>query len=154
MPFPLPPRQEAIPLVGFSHVWIGRGRRINAAPGIQKTVIELNTDMNALNMTQYFQEPTRDEIAMSAFLAWEKDGRPADRELHYWLAAEGQLRTLRLKKAEAAAKAAAKSAGKSSLSKAASLATPAKRETSATTVAKAAPRTAKRSMRQTVPAAR
>lgn len=150
MPFPLPTRQEAIPFVGFPPVWTGKGPRINAAPPIQK--LKLNTDMNASNITQYFEEPTRDEIAMSAFLAWEKDGRPADRELHYWLAAEGQLRALRLKKAEAAAKTAAKMATKSSLLKPAPLATTVKRQITAATV-KAAPTTAKRSPRQTVPAA-
>jgi len=104
--------------------------------------------MSALNTTQYFQEPTRDEIAMSAFLAWEKDGRPADRELHYWLAAEGQLRALRLKKAEAAAK--------SPLPKSAKLATPVKQETTTTTVVKPAASTtpAKRQVRPTTSAAR
>src|SRR6185503_13555274 len=110
--------------------------------------------MSTLNTTEYYQEPTRDEIAMSAFLAWEKDGRPANREMHYWLAAEGQLRALRLKKAEAAAKAAAKSAAKSPQPKPAKLETPVKRETATRTVAKpptsATP--ARRPLRQTTTA--
>ena len=119
--------------------------------------------MSTLNTTEYFQEPTRDEIAMSAFLAWEKDGRPADRELHYWLAAEGQLRALRLKKAEAAAKAAAKTTAKSPLPKSAKLTTSVKRETTTTTVASvtkpatkppASTTTAKRQVRPTTSAAR
>jgi hypothetical protein len=151
MPFPLPTRQEAIPFVGFPGAWIGKGPPDQRCACDKK--LKLNTDMNASNITQYFQEPTRDEIAMSAFLAWEKDGRPADRELHYWLAAEGQLRALRLKKAEAAAKAAAKTAAKTSLSKPAPLATTVKRETATVTVAKAAPTPAKRSIRPTAPAA-
>ncbi len=71
--------------------------------------------MSALNTTPYFQEPTRDEIAMSAFLAWEKDGRTPGRELHYWLSAEAQIRALRLKKAETTAAAAAKAAAKTSV---------------------------------------
>ena len=108
--------------------------------------------MSALNTTQYFQEPTHDEIAMSAFLAWEKDGRPADRELHYWLTAEGPLRALRLKKAEAVVKATAKIP----MPKPAKLATTAKPETSTTTAGKtltsATP--AKRQMRPTTSAAR
>jgi len=119
--------------------------------------------MSTLNTTEYYQEPTRDEIAMSAFLAWEKDGRPADREMHYWLAAEGQLRALRLKKAEAAARAATKAAAKSPLTKPAKLATTVKQETTTTTAASgakpatkpAAPTTAaKRQLRPTTSAAR
>ena len=107
--------------------------------------------MSTLNTTKYYQEPTRDEIAMSAFLAWEKYGRPADREMHYWLAAEGQLRALRLKKAEAAAKAAAKSVTKTTLPKPAKLATSVKRETTAvkTTKPVASTSTAKRQVRPT-----
>ena len=69
-----------------------------------------NTEMNALKTTLVSPEPTHDEIAMCAFLAWEKEGRPAGRETNYWLAAEAELRALRQKKAEAAAALAAKAA--------------------------------------------
>jgi hypothetical protein len=74
-----------------------------------KTKTNMKTTENpvAPNTTPLLPEPTRDEIALAAFLAWERDGRQPGRELDYWLEAEGQLRLLRLKKAEAAAAQAA-----------------------------------------------
>jgi len=65
------------------------------------------TETNTLNPTPFYQEPTRDEIALAAFLAWERDGRQPGRDLEYWLQAEAELRASRLKKAEAAAAQAA-----------------------------------------------
>ena len=53
-----------------------------------------------------FPEPTHDEIALSAFLLWEKEGRQSGREMTYWFQAEAQLRALRQKKVEAAAESA------------------------------------------------
>ena len=64
--------------------------------------------MNSTNAPRFYQEPTHDEIALGAFLAWEKDGRQSGREMHYWLVAEGQLRAARQKKADAAAAQASK----------------------------------------------
>jgi len=58
--------------------------------------------MNQLNTAQ----PTHDEIALHAFLIWEKDGRQPGREQTYWLQAEAQLRQTRQQQAESAAKAA------------------------------------------------
>lgn len=57
--------------------------------------------MNQLNTAL----PTHDEIALHAFLIWEKEGRQPGRELTYWLQAEAQLRQTRQQQAEAAAKA-------------------------------------------------
>lgn len=61
--------------------------------------------MNQLN-TAPTALPTHDEIALHAFLIWEKEGRQPGREQTYWLQAEAQLRQTRQQKAEAAAKAA------------------------------------------------
>lgn len=58
--------------------------------------------MNQLNTAL----PTHDEIALHAFLIWEKEGRQPGREQTYWLQAETQLRLTRQQQAEAAAKAA------------------------------------------------
>ena len=63
--------------------------------------------MTSTNASLHYQEPAHDEIALTAFLLWEKDGRQPGRELHYWLQAEAQLRQARQKKAEAAAALAA-----------------------------------------------
>jgi hypothetical protein len=38
-----------------------------------------------------FPAPTPDEIAVCAYLIWEKEGRPAGREKEHWLQAETQL---------------------------------------------------------------
>jgi hypothetical protein len=67
-----------------------------------------NTEMTTLKTVAPSAEPTHDEIAMCAFLAWEKEGRLPGRETHYWLSAEAELRALRQKKLEAAASRAAK----------------------------------------------
>ena len=61
------------------------------------------TETTAANTTYRYEEPNHDEIALAAFLAWEKDGQQAGREMDYWLQAESQLREARQKKAEAAA---------------------------------------------------
>ena len=63
--------------------------------------------MTATTLASFFQEPTRDEIATKAFLAWEKDGRQPSREMHYWLLAEATLREQRFAQANAAAEHAA-----------------------------------------------
>lgn len=44
-------------------------------------------------------EPTHDEVALLAFLAWEKDGRQPGGELTYWFRAEAELRAAKEKKA-------------------------------------------------------
>lgn len=54
------------------------------------------------------QEPTHDEIALSAFLMWEKEGRQPGLEMTYWLRAEAEIRSLRQKKAETATAQSAK----------------------------------------------
>ena len=46
--------------------------------------------MNKSNRTPH--EPTHDEIALCAFLLWEKEGRQPGHEQAYWLQAEAQLR--------------------------------------------------------------
>src|SRR6185503_5818541 len=55
-------------------------------------------EMKTPNRTS--SEPTHDEIALSAFLAWEKEGRPHGRDTIYWLNAEAQLRQLHQQRAE------------------------------------------------------
>jgi hypothetical protein len=37
----------------------------------------------------------RDEIALLAYYAWERDGKPSGRDLQYWLEAEIQVRATR-----------------------------------------------------------
>ncbi len=59
--------------------------------------------MNKLNTAAAPHEPTRDEIALCAFLIWEKDGRQPGRETTYWLEAETQLRQARQQQAQLAA---------------------------------------------------
>ena len=54
------------------------------------------------------KEPSRDEIALRAFLIWEKDGRQPGREMSYWLQAESEIRSSNQKKAVVAAAKAAK----------------------------------------------
>ncbi len=70
--------------------------------------LETKTDMTSTKETRFFKEPTHDEIALHAFLAWERDGRPQSSDLNYWLLAESNLRTQRLQLAEAAAAKAAR----------------------------------------------
>lgn len=55
--------------------------------------------MNQLNTATTV---THDEIALHAFLIWEKDGRQPGREQTYWLQAEAQLRQTRQQLAERA----------------------------------------------------
>lgn len=57
--------------------------------------------MNQLNPAL----PNHDEIALCAFLIWEKEGRQPNLEQTYWLQAEAQLRQVRQQQAELAAKA-------------------------------------------------
>jgi hypothetical protein len=64
--------------------------------------------MKSTGETQFYKEPTHDEIALNAFLAWERDGYPQSSDLNYWLEAEARLRAQRRKQAEAAAAQAAK----------------------------------------------
>ena len=42
-----------------------------------------------------FSHPTREEIAICAYLIWEKEGRPAGRTIEDWLQAETQLMACR-----------------------------------------------------------
>lgn len=42
-------------------------------------------------MNGKFQIVRPEEIALAAYLAWERDGRPQGRDLHYWLEAEARL---------------------------------------------------------------
>ena len=49
-------------------------------------------------------EPSHDEIALHAFLLWEKEGRQTGREMTYWLQAEAQLRQTQQQQIETAAK--------------------------------------------------
>lgn len=63
--------------------------------------------MNKLDTTPFPHDPTHDEIALCAFLLWEKEGRQPGREQTYWLQAEAQLRAARQQEIELlAAKAA------------------------------------------------
>lgn len=64
--------------------------------------------MSTTSETRFFKEPTQDEIALSAFLAWERDGRPANSDQNYWFEAQSRLRAQRLQLAQAAAAKAAK----------------------------------------------
>jgi len=47
--------------------------------------------MKQTAITESYQKPSHDEIALAAYLAWEKDGRPAGRDSHYWQQAEAEL---------------------------------------------------------------
>ncbi|HTD65898.1 MAG TPA: DUF2934 domain-containing protein [Candidatus Limnocylindria bacterium] len=49
-------------------------------------------------------EPSHDEVALNAFLKWEKEGRQHGYDLRHWLRAEAELRSLKQKKTEAIAK--------------------------------------------------
>lgn len=50
------------------------------------------------------KEPSHDEIALRAFLIWEKDGRQPGREMTYWLQAESEIRPSYQKQTGPAAK--------------------------------------------------
>ena len=41
--------------------------------------------------TAGIHEPTREEIAVRAYLIWEKNGKPQGREQAFWLLAESEL---------------------------------------------------------------
>ncbi|MEY4199122.1 MAG: hypothetical protein RLZZ265_862 [Verrucomicrobiota bacterium] len=61
--------------------------------------------MNPSATTPSLSEPSHDEIALTAFLQWEKDGRQSGRDTFYWQQAETQLRELYRQRAERAAAA-------------------------------------------------
>lgn len=61
-----------------------------------------------MNASPFGQEPGHDEIALRAFLIWEREGRQPGRETAYWLQAECEIRTAYQKKAEQAAAVAAR----------------------------------------------
>lgn len=61
--------------------------------------------MNPSALTPTLSEPSHDEIALTAFLHWEKDGRQSGRDMFYWHQAETQLRELYRQRAECAAAA-------------------------------------------------
>ena len=61
-----------------------------------------HTEMNQLHTAPTVSTPTHDEIALHAFLIWEKEGRQPGREQTYWLQAEEQLRLTRQQLAEQA----------------------------------------------------
>lgn len=63
--------------------------------------------MNQSTTAAHCNEPTHDEIALGAFLIWEKEGRQPGCGTAYWLQVEAQLHASRKAQAEeAAAKAA------------------------------------------------
>jgi hypothetical protein len=64
--------------------------------------------MTSTTETAFYKEPTHDEIALSAFLAWQKDGSPHGTDFNYWIEAERRIRAQREKQAKAAAAQAAK----------------------------------------------
>ena len=70
--------------------------------------LKLKTEMTSTTETAFYKEPTHDEIALHAFLAWQKDGSPQGTDFQYWIEAERRLRAQRQKQAEAAAAQAAK----------------------------------------------
>ena len=61
--------------------------------------------MNPTASTPTLSEPSHDEIALTAFLQWEKEGRQSGRDTFYWQQAETQLRELYRQRAERAAAA-------------------------------------------------
>jgi hypothetical protein len=69
---------------------------------------KLKTEMTSTIETAFYKEPTHDEIALSAFLAWQKDGRPHGTDFDHWIEAERRLRAQHQKQADAAAAQAAK----------------------------------------------
>src|SRR3954447_13509890 len=110
-----------------------------------------NTEMTPLKTVAPTAEPTHDEIAMCAFLAWEKEGRLAGRETHYWLSAEAELRALRQKKTEAAANRTAKAPTSKVAAKAAVKPTPATtKSTSSRSVSVAASKPAPKATRSVI----
>jgi hypothetical protein len=72
------------------------------------TNLKLKTEMTSTTETAFYKEPTHDEIALSAFLTWQKDGRPHGTDFDYWIEAERRIRAQREKQANAAAAQAAK----------------------------------------------
>ena len=60
-----------------------------------------------MNASPFGQEPGHDEIALRAFLIWEREGRQPGRDTTYWLQAECEIRTAYQKKSEQIAAALA-----------------------------------------------
>ena len=103
------PTPTGIALILLRHCRNGCGRRRNGrAVPLANTNSKLNTEMSSTTETAFYKEPTHDEIALSAFLAWKKDGSPQGADFYYWIEAERQLRIQREKQASAAATQAAK----------------------------------------------
>jgi hypothetical protein len=93
---------------------IGFGRTQTQWNSLRGRSPKQNTNMKTtetaapkLDTNRYYQAPTHDEIALAAFLQWEREGRQPGREMYYWCEAEAQLRSIRRKKAEIAAAQAA-----------------------------------------------
>jgi hypothetical protein len=61
--------------------------------------------MKQTAITESYQKPAHDEIALAAYLAWEKDGRPVGRDQQYWQQAEAELCQQRRAAAASVAKA-------------------------------------------------
>jgi hypothetical protein len=64
--------------------------------------------MSQSHPAPFYHEPTHDEIALCAYLTWEKQGRAANQEMNCWLEAQAQLRATRQQEAEIAATKAAR----------------------------------------------
>jgi hypothetical protein len=92
------------------------------------------------------KEPSHDEIALRAFLIWEKDGRQPGREMIYWLQAESEVRSSYQKQAAVAAAKAAKPWPPQP-------AATRTKEVKTTTVAKPAPKAAVKTTTKTAPKA-
>jgi hypothetical protein len=58
-----------------------------------------------------YHTPRPDEIALCAYLIWEKEGRPPGREREFWLQAEIQLAACRAHEHWTSPEAAAKPPG-------------------------------------------
>ena len=60
-----------------------------------------------MHTSSFSKEPGHDEIALCAFLLWEREGCQPGREMTYWLQAECEVRATYQKKAEQTAAALA-----------------------------------------------
>jgi hypothetical protein len=102
-------RMEIPKPTGTRAFWRGRFWKENA--GRCSAVYlnsKLNTEMTATNDNRFYKDPTHDEIALNAFLAWERDGCPQSADSKYWFDAEARLRAQRQKQAQTAAALAAR----------------------------------------------
>lgn len=75
---------------------------------LANTNSKLNTEMTSTTGTTFYKQPTHDEIALDAFLSWQKEGSPQGTGFDHWIEAERRLRAQRQKQAEAAAAQATK----------------------------------------------